>query len=59
MTKATVAQLYLNSTLVSVAAREARAGFGLRVAVTSPQPDFRGDQTLLLRGPLNGILALL
>ena len=32
---------HLGSTLMSAAAREARAGFGFRVAVTSPQPDFR------------------
>ena len=38
-TKGTVAQLYLGS--VTRAAREARAGFGRRVAVTSPQPDFK------------------
>ena len=40
-TKGTVAQLYLGSTVVTRAAREARAGFGRRVAVTSPQPDLK------------------
>ena len=35
-TKGIVAQLYLGSTPVAVAAREARAGFGFRVAITRP-----------------------